>query len=202
MKLQKISIIIRRTHMYLGLFLSPWLLVYVISTIGINHRDFILQFYEERFSPFDVVQEEKYEKVLSDTEEPRDIAVQILKDLNLEGAHNVRGGRNGNPLIITRNDPLVLTRVTYDPTQQLIEVAKQRFRTQSFVDRLHFRLGYRHNYLPDDIWGLLVDINIIAMMFWCLSGLWLWWELKSTRKWGLISTVSGVIVFALFLMFL
>jgi len=37
------------------------------------------------------------------------------------------------------------------------------------------------------------------MVFWAASGLWLWWELKSTRRWGALSIVGGFGLFALFL---
>ena len=36
--LRPTSLIIRRTHMYLGLFLFPWMLMYALSTMVMNHR--------------------------------------------------------------------------------------------------------------------------------------------------------------------
>ena len=32
------SKIVRRTHMYLALFLAPWMMGYAVSTIAMNHR--------------------------------------------------------------------------------------------------------------------------------------------------------------------
>jgi len=32
------STVVRRTHMYLGLFLFPWVLMYSVSTLVMNHR--------------------------------------------------------------------------------------------------------------------------------------------------------------------
>jgi hypothetical protein len=37
------------------------------------------------------------------------------------------------------------------------------------------------------------------MIFWVASGLWLWWELKVTRRWGAVSIGGGVGLFALLL---
>ena len=31
---------LRRSHMYLALFLTPWMLVYALSTMGMNHRQY------------------------------------------------------------------------------------------------------------------------------------------------------------------
>jgi hypothetical protein len=35
-----ISKLLRRSHMYLALFLTPWMLVYALSTMGMNHRQY------------------------------------------------------------------------------------------------------------------------------------------------------------------
>ena len=32
------SKVIRRTHMYVALFLAPWVLMYALSTMVMNHR--------------------------------------------------------------------------------------------------------------------------------------------------------------------
>ena len=32
------SKVVRRTHMYLALFLFPWMLMYALSTLAMNHR--------------------------------------------------------------------------------------------------------------------------------------------------------------------
>ena len=38
------------------------------------------------------------------------------------------------------------------------------------------------------------------MVFWVLSGLWMWWEMKVTRRFGLTSLLAGAGVFALYLL--
>jgi hypothetical protein len=43
-----------------------------------------------------------------------------------------------------------------------------------------------------------VDAVIVAMVFWALSGLWMWWEMHATRWWGLACAVTGAGIFALF----
>ena len=39
------SLIIRRIHLYLALFLTPWMLMYAISTVVMNHRGFFKDYY-------------------------------------------------------------------------------------------------------------------------------------------------------------
>jgi hypothetical protein len=47
-----------------------------------------------------------------------------------------------------------------------------------------------------------VDAVIVAMVFWALSGLWMWWELKVTRAFGAVAFLAGVGLFALYLVVL
>jgi len=44
-----------------------------------------------------------------------------------------------------------------------------------------------------------MDLVIAAMVFWVLSGVWMWWELRSTRMWGGACLMLGVGLFGLFL---
>jgi hypothetical protein len=40
------------------------------------------------------------------------------------------------------------------------------------------------------------------MLFWMISGLWLWWEIRSTRRWGMLALGTGLGIFAFFLVVL
>jgi hypothetical protein len=63
---------------------------------------------------------------------------------------------------------------------------------------MHRRRGYNH-YTLENAWGLLVDVAVVAMVFWSLSGVWLWLELKSTRLWGALCLSAGLGLFTLLL---
>jgi len=64
---------------------------------------------------------------------------------------------------------------------------------------MHRRRGFQTPYALDDTWAFTVDVFIAGVIFWALSGLWMWWELKVTRKLGAIALSGGVALFALFL---
>ena len=40
---------------------------------------------------------------------------------------------------------------------------------------------------------------VAGVIFWALSGLWMWWELKVTRRLGALALAGGVALFAFFL---
>ena len=37
-----ISRLVRRVHMFTGLFLAPWMLMYALSTLVMTHREYVL----------------------------------------------------------------------------------------------------------------------------------------------------------------
>jgi hypothetical protein len=194
----KVSRLIRRIHMYAGLFLAPWMLMYALSTLVMTHRETVLSLYPSKNPAMVTERELDYSRSFSATATREEIGKQILRDIGLEGAHNVSGGRDGKPLVINRQHALSSRRVTFDPAAQKLTIQREEFRAATFLERLHRRRGYNHPYALEDTWGFSVDVAVVIMAFWCLSGVWLWWELKVTRLWGALSLAAGIALFAIF----
>ena len=74
------------------------------------------------------------------------------------------------------------------------------FRSNAFLERFHRRRGYATGYGLDTAWAVTVDLAIVAMVFWVLSGLWMWWEMKVTRRLGTAALAAGAGLLALFLL--
>jgi hypothetical protein len=187
------SKVVRRTHMYLALFLTPWMAAYAISTIAMNHRmprpNVVVkereQIYPNRFEP---------------ATPPREMARQILSDLDLEGAFGVQGPAADGRLTINRQDLLTPRRITFTPNDGRVIVERQELETSGFLNRFHRRRGYQQPYAADLAMAASVDAVIVALVFWALSGLWMWWEMRATRFWGIACGVAGAGIFALFVM--
>ena len=191
------SIVVRRTHMYLALFLTPWILMYALAVFGINHRDLFMS----KTPPgarFEVETEQTYKAAFSADADPKLIAEQILADLELEGPHGVRHNKETGTYTINRGNPVTPRRITYTPADGKLVVERGHVEPVRFLANLHHRTGYRSEHLISDAWAFSVDLAIIGMIFWALSGLWLWWELKVTRRWGLVSFLVGCGLFAFF----
>jgi len=191
--------LIRRIHMYLALFLTPWVLMYTLSTMAMNHREF----FDERRGGTDT-------EYLLDREVPRppsidldrrpgQIASQVLTALDLQGANRARPSADSAQLVIERDAAMGRKRITVFRDEPRIVVERERFRGSVFLERLHRRRGYDSSYTREDAWGLSVDLVIVAMLFWVASGLWMWWELKATRRLGAAFALAGVALFSLFL---
>jgi hypothetical protein len=188
--------------MFTGLFLGPWMLMYALSTLVMAHRDYVLSFYPSKAPAFVAERELDYTRSFPPTAAREEIGKQIVQDLGLEGRHNVSGGRDGKPLVINRQHALTARRITFDPATHKIAIEREEFRALTFLERMHRRRGYDQPYALEDSWGLTVDVAVVCMVFWSLSGIWLWWELKPTRKWGTLSLAAGLGLFLIFLLLL
>jgi hypothetical protein len=98
-----------------------------------------------------------------------------------------------------RQDPVAPKRITFTHTTGNLVVEKLVFRTPAFLERMHRRRGYQDGFPVENVWAFTVDLVIVAMVFWAASGLWMWWEMKLTRRLGAILGIAGVALFGLFL---
>ncbi len=182
--------------MYLALFLGPWVLMYAASTFVMNHR---VWFRGETPQPpkWEVVSRAPYAGEFPPGADGGVMARQILASLGVDGAHQatLREGK----LTIQRNEAGRPLRISYSTADNLLTVERQKFETPAFLERMHRRRGFQHPYPLEDTWAFSVDLFIGVMLFWTLSGLWMWWELKPTRKWGAWSLFAGAALFAFFL---
>ena len=200
--LRAISRVVRRTHLYLGLFLAPWMLMYALSTAVMNHREFFQSFYPSKTPAMVKERELDYSRAFTSDQTPAQMAELILHDIGLAGTHRVSGGRNGNPLVIDRQHAFAPRRLTWNFATGKLLIEKQEFRSASWLERMHRRRGYQQPYALEDAWAFSVDAAMIGTVFWCLSGIWLWWELKPTRLYGALCGVVGVVAFVLFVFLL
>jgi hypothetical protein len=175
------------------------MLMYALSTLVMTHRDYFLSFYPSKTPAMVTERELDYSRSFPATATREQIAKQILQDVGLDGTHSLRGGTDGKPLIIYRQHALITHRVTLDPGNHKLLIQREEFRALTCLERLHRRRGYDQPYALEDTWGFTVDVAVFTMIFWSLSGLWLWWELKFTRRWGALALAAGAALFAVFL---
>lgn len=187
---------IRRIHLFAGLFLAPWVLMYSLSSIGMIHREAFTG-HSKRVPPEFVVERvEPYNKPFAEDATADQAATQILEDLDLAGGFKARGSPDSK-LVITRDRAIGSHRVTYENAQVTVE--KQKFGLNFFLEMLHRRSGYQEPYLTNDLWAIAVDVVIIAIIAWAFTGIWMWWEMVRTRFLGGLAFIAGTLLFILFL---
>jgi hypothetical protein len=193
-----LSRLVRRVHMFAGLFLAPWMVMYALSTMVMTHHESVKSFYGSESPALVKERDMDYSRSFSPNLTRDAIAQQVLNDLGLEGAHSVSGGQDGRPIVIQRQHAMAQQRLTFDPSKRTITIEREEFRTSTILERLHRRRGYNQPYVLDYTWGCTVDVAVVAMVFWSLSGIWLAWTLKATRLWGALSFVVGLGLFVTF----
>jgi len=196
---KRLSKIIRRTHMYLALFLTPWILMYSLSSLVFNHIGAINAWYGGNLNQFEKVEEIEYKDAFAGDMSREDAAKQILLDINMDGAHFVPANANADRLVITRQSPYAVKRITYLRKEGKLIIEKQVANLPSMLLRMHTRHGYEQNYGAMRFWALGVELTVLSMIFWIASGLWLWWEIKPARKWGAAFALVGLGLFGFML---
>ncbi len=142
--------------------------------------------------------QQTYTNVFEPGTPPREIAQQILADLGLQGAFGVQGPAEDGRITINRQRMLSPLRITFTPRDRRLVVERMELETSGFLNRFHRRRGYQQTYAADLAMAVSVDAVIVAMVFWALSGLWMWWEMRATRLWGAACAMTGAAIFIFF----
>lgn len=185
--------------MYLALFLTPWVLIYALSGLVLNHNRAVRALYGGSFGAFEKVEEREFTAAFSRDTDARTAGAQILEQLGLSGSFQVQGRPDQPKFVINRNGGFALHRVTYFSREHRLLIEKQPLTAPAFVNRAHFRHGYGQPFLASRLWAAVVDLVVVAMVFWVASGLWMWWEIKPARAWGAACALAGLGIFGVLL---
>lgn len=190
---------VRRVHMYSALFLTPWMIIYAASGLVLNHNQLVRSWYAGGVGVMEKVDERPYPTTFSADADARLVAGQILEDLNLRGSFGVQGTLASPKLTINRNAGFAQHRVTYFPAEKRLLVEKQTFTLPVFLNRAHFRHGYEQPFFAAKVWAVVLDAVIVAMLFWAVSGVIMWWDIRPARMAGFACIVGSFALFAVLL---
>ena len=193
------SKLLRRTHLYLALFLAPWILMYAASTVVMNHRVLFRSLYGGPSPSFVMEREQPFDAVFPEGDDAKQMAGQILSSLSLEGTFTASKRARDGAVVINRMDPITPRRITYLPAEKKITIERIPWETRSYLERMHRRRGYQYERPLEDAWAVSVDLFIAAVVLWVFSGIWMWWEMKAARRWGALAAAAGIALFAVFL---
>jgi hypothetical protein len=187
----------RRAHLYLGLFLMPWLLMYGVSSFIVIHHAWFPSDRPGR----EVLFEKAYSRPVNlqganNSPELRAAAQVILKECNLEGAFWADKPKP-DTLHIERFSFRDSISLTYSAKDQKLKAERRRMRWSQVPQRMHFRGGYGQPGFGNKFWGVLVDAACAGIILWVVSGLIMWWRLPRLRAWGTIAVAAGILSFAL-----
>lgn len=193
----------RRVHLYLALVLLPWILMYGISAIPMTRPELSEGLYDHNPSLWAVRFEKPYDRVVPENMSRPELQAfgrAILADLEIEassrsGAYQLRQNRITAYVL----DFWTYTRVIYETDNKRVRVEDKHFRWSHWLKGMHERGGFGHGSFLNDLWAVVVDVVALGFVLWVVSGVYMWWQLKQTRKWGAVALGCGVVSFGLFL---
>ena len=190
-------------HLYGGLFICSFLLVFAISTIRMNHGWH--QPPDETTTtvalpiPADVLAD-----IMTDDMAPEERAVarQLLVDhivttLNLHGEIAGAGAvRNGRTMLNVARPGLV-KRVEVNVRSQEATITESRQGLFGTIRYLHLNPGPHRQpqWIGTKAWGWIVDATVYVTLLLTLSGIYLWAFVREERKAGIVVLGAGAVSF-------
>ena len=194
---------IRALHLYFGLFTSPFILVFAISVLVINHPGFFSGMNPE------VKTEDIHRKleVIPFGETDLVTAKAIINELGLTGEIDFIS-RTDSLFSFPLNKPGLINRVTVNTSNGDVLISQSDegfFRGTRF---LHMMPGQHNAMMRGNsgfmkVWRLVTDSIVYLMLFLSASGIFLWYFLRPDRKLGLYALSFGLItlIVLVFLLF-
>jgi len=184
------NLLLRRTHLYLGLLLLPWMLLYALSTILFNHGASFRQYLPSDPQWLPLWEKDYAVAVPPGNEGLREITRQILEENGVTGAFGAQ--RQGQRLNINVQNFWQPKRLTYDIERKKLRAEERKFSWVELFIRLHRRTGYGQPGILNTVWAFFVDGFCVTTVIWIGTGLYLWWKLAATRVWGWIALGGGL----------
>ena len=197
------DLVLRRLHLYTGLFLAPWFLMYAVSSIPFNHAEYFNERDKAKgLPPSTTAWERPYDVPVPENEKDlRALGKRIMTDAGLEGNYGAyRVG--GNRIEVYVYTFWQSTTLRYFYQEKKLRCDPRRFRWDQFLTGMHARGGFEQEGWLDTAWALVVDGVGVAMLAWIATGLYLWWGIRAIRGWGWAALGLGALSFALFLAWL
>lgn len=196
----------RRVHLYFGLALLPWLLMYGASSIPFAHTAYFDARDAAKKLPLWTV---KMDRTVDDVPPQEGGQESDAKALRAFGASLMRqAGLEGTSFGVYRQSPNQInvyaysfrhsTQLKYFVDTRRLTVEDRRFRWDHFFTGMHGRGGFEDERLLVRGWSAIVDLVCVVMILWILSGLYMWWGLPGHRGWGWAAIAAGTLSFVVF----
>ena len=164
---------IRNLHLYFGLFACPYVLIFAVTTIMLNHRWHFEAEVEKTSVPVEL------EEGLEDKEQGE----QILRQLGVSGETFVRRLPKQNALRVAVAKPGLNVAITVDLDTQIAQVEHRRQGFSGAMRALHFSPGPHKTkgvtWFFSRLWAWTVDTVVYLLLFITISGIYMWAVLKA-----------------------
>jgi len=188
---------LRDLHLYFGLFISPFVLMFAASVFYLNHGKLpdgparTPEIYRDLRIPEGLDRLKGREAV--------DRAREILPQIDVSGEIGfVRYVATSKHLIFPVSRPWLETTVDVALADGSAEVIRRPTSVWESIAYLHkmpgpHNVALRGNWVVTQAWRWLADATIYLVLFISISGIYLWWTIRAERVAGLMLLSAGFI---------
>jgi hypothetical protein len=189
----------RDLHLYFGLFISPFLLMFAVSVFFLNHAKVT----PDRWSSVQTIEHLQIPDGIESAQGRAaiDHAQVILPQIDVSGEIGfTRFVRQTGHFVFPVSKPGLETSVDVDVRARTATVSRRQTSVLEAAAYLHkmpgpHNVAIRGNWISTQIWRWFTDATIYVTLFITLSGIYLWWVLKAERRTGLALLSMGVLTF-------
>ena len=184
----------RRIHIYIGLFLFFFILLFSVSGLLLNHSQWkFASFWKERKETKTVTR-----VTIPSNRDSASLIQHLMKQLNMAGEiSNVQ--LTPESIYFRVAKPGLIREINVD-FKSCISVRKEiAFNWWGKIRNLHTFNGsdkehpeFRPNWFVTNIWRLVMDSIAIGLIFLCISSWIMWYKVRKSYPAGLIVLVSGI----------
>jgi hypothetical protein len=187
----------RDLHLYAGLFISPFLLLFAVSVFFLNHAKVTpnrwtrVELRENIQVPADIDRLQGRDAVAA--------GQQVLRQIGIDGEIGfTRFVRQTQHFVFPVSTPRLEANVDVDINARTATVSS---RPTTFLESLAYlhkmpgphNVAIRGNWQPTRAWRGFADATIYLVLFITLSGVYLWWSLRAERRVGVVMLSTGFI---------
>jgi hypothetical protein len=190
----------RDLHLYIGLFVSPFLIVFAASVFFVNHvpvspadADTAVETFSDLQVPEGIEQARDMDRVR--------LAQSVLPQLGVVGEINfIRLLPEERRLVIPVVRPGVEATIDLNIAARTAKVSRRRIGLGETISYLHrspgpHNVSIRGNWFWTGAWRWVADATVYLILFLSVSGIYLWAALRSERRIGLMLLAAGAVSF-------
>ena len=190
---------LRDLHLYFGLFISPFVLLFAASVFYLNHGKLLPGADAPAVTYRDVNVPEGFDRIKG--REAVERAKALLSQVDVAGEIGfLRYVAKDRRLIFPVSKAGSEATVDVDLDARTATVTRRSMNLWESLSYLHkmpgpHNIALRGNWIGTQIWRVLADATIYLLLFISLSGIYLWWAIKAERKIGFALLATGAVTF-------
>ncbi|HUP41157.1 MAG TPA: PepSY-associated TM helix domain-containing protein [Vicinamibacterales bacterium] len=190
---------LRDLHLYFGLFISPFILLFAASVFYLNHGKLIVPTDLQAETHRDLQVPEGFDRLKGPEAVAR--ARQILPQVGVAGEIGfLRYVRNDRHLIFPVTRAGYEAMVDVDLDARTATVKRRAMGMWESIAYLHkmpgpHNVAIRGNWVGTQSWRVVADATIYLLLFVSVSGVYLWFAVKAERRIGLALLGAGAVTF-------